>query len=57
MWNEVTEAMPEATLVVEQATLAAFFSVQFIMKAWLLFRGIGEAGSQFYPPHLKRISW
>lgn len=57
MWNKVTEAMPEATLVVEQATLAAFFSVQFIMKAWLLFRGIGEAGSQFYPPHLKRISW
>ena len=29
----------------------------FIIKAWLLLQGIGEAGSQFYPPLLKTVSW
>ena len=56
MWNKVTKAEPEATLILVQATPAAFFSVQFIIKAWLQFQGIGEAGSQFYPPLLKRVS-
>lgn len=41
MWNKVTEAKPKATLILVQATPAAFFSVQFIMKVWLLFQGRG----------------
>lgn len=57
MWNKVTEAKPKATLILVQATPAAFFSVQFIKKVWLLFQGRGEARSQFHLPPLIRVSW
>jgi hypothetical protein len=57
MWNKVTEAEPKATLIWYKQLLLPFLSVQFIMKAWLLFQGIGEARSQFHPAPLKSISW